>query len=409
MNRAITYIILLLALIIVSCKGSKLRSHYSGFVVDEVGVPILGVLVREDLLAGNSDTTDSVGYFNIERTNNSLCNLIFSKKAYQTDTVEMVWMMHGEKEVYSDLITQKSSKWVMRDVVYRDSTLNWSDKLRFFGNDSIEMRRDERVMYTQYLNRRKGEITYRYYDYSGTVEREVYNIDMEIGQLHFRDYHNYSNDINENVGYISTFDSIPNPINDDWSKYTYTSVIKEIRGDRLLSETYLLWPSYEDCIAARNGEYIIKQEYYKDANYAYQITKYTDGGTINWLYYSNGQLYQHWENKDINAGIFSTFLVSYDSLGHKIEERKWKHSFPEWGSSYNDTFLVETTRTYYQNGNLKSLTKMKSFCQSDGYRCGTWIYYDEQGKILKTEKYGDCNNFKLEEKYADTNFSEDKE
>ncbi|WP_159461409.1 hypothetical protein [Dysgonomonas massiliensis] len=49
---------------------------------------------------------------------------------------------------------------------------------------------------------------------------------------------------------------------------------------------------------------------------------------------------------------------------------------------------------------------MKSFAESDSYRCETWIYYDEKGRIPKTEKYGNCYNFELEDKYADYHFNE---
>lgn len=398
--------IILLALLILSCKGSQLRDHYSGIVVDETGEPISGVLVREDLLTGCNDTTNSAGYFKIKRTGNSLPDLIFSKKGYQTDTVETVWLMHGEKEMYSDLLTTDSSKWMMRQIICRDSILNWSDKLRFFDNDSIEMRRDGRLMYTQYLNRGRGDVIYRYYDYHGAVAREVYNLVMEVGQIHFRDYHKYDGDSVENIGYLSAVDSIPNPLDEDWSEYRYVSVVKVTRGEELLSETYLSWLSSDDCIAGRNDDYIVRKEYDRE-DHSYHITRYTDVGTINRLYYPNGQLNKHWVNEALYGGTFSTLYASYDSVGHKTEEINWEHMFPEWGSGYNDTFSVGTIRKYYPNGRLKSLTNMKSFCESDSYRCGTWVYYDEEGKVLKTEKYGDCYNFKLEEKYCDANFAEE--
>ena len=392
-------VIILLTLITVSCKYSKLQNHYSGFVVDETGKPISGVLVCENLLTGNSDTTNNAGYFKIKRTDNSLCDLIFAKKGYRTDAVAMVWLMHGEKSMYSDFITKNSSKWVMREIVYRDSTLNWSDKLHFFDNDSIEMRRDGRLMYTQYLNCGKGEIIYRYYDYHGNVEREVYSIDMEMGQLHFKDYNQYVSESIDPKGYLSAVDSMPDLLKDDLGEYWRIGVIKAMEGKELLSEKYILWQSVEDCIAGQNDDYIGKKVYNNDNSY--EIEKYTDNGIAYWHYYPNGQLNSHWINKSLYGGIFSTFSVSYDSLGRKIEEINWEHSFPEWGVSYNHTFSVETIRKYYQNGKLKSLTKLKSFCEGEGYRCGTWTYYNEQGKVLKTEKYGDCNSFELEEKWID--------
>ena len=392
------------ALMIVSC-GDKLQDHYSGFVINEAGEPISGVSIREDLPAGNNDTTDYAGYFKIRRNDNVLCNLIFSKKGYRTDTVKMVWLMHGEKEMHSDLITKDSAKWAMREIVCRDSTLNWSDKIRFFDNDSIEMRRDERLMYTQYLNCGKDEITYRYYDYHGAVEREVYNIGMKMGPVHFRDYHYYDVDSVENRAYLTVFDSVPELLRGDWGEYWRIGIIKETVGERLLSKKYILWRSSENCIAGQHEESIGTKTYYNDGNY--EIEKYTDDGVMYWDYYPNGQLKGHWINKGLYGGNFSTYSVNYDSLGHKTEETNWEHLYPKWGTSYNDTFSVATTRKYYKNGKLKSLTKTKSFSESESYRCGTWIYYDEQGKVIKTEKYGNCYNFQLEEKYNEINFSEE--
>ena len=292
--------------------------------------------------------------------------------------------------------------------VFRDSTLNGSDKLHFFDNDSIEMRRDGRLMYTQYLNRRKGEIIYRYYDYHGPVQREVYSMDMDmaIGQLHFRYYNPYVSESIENKGYLSAADSIPDLLKEDLGEYWRIGVIKAVQNNELLSERYILWRSSEDCIAGQNEDYIGEKQYYDDNSY--EIEKYTDSGTDYWHYYPNGQLKEHWINEGLYGATFSTFFVSYDSLGYKTKEINWEHSFPEWGISYNHTFSVETTQKYYQSGKLKSLTKKKSFCEQDSYRCGTWVYYDEQGKVQKTETYGDCYSFELEEKYNEVNYEDEK-
>ncbi len=397
-----------LVLLVASCKNSKLRDHYSGFVVDEAGVPISGVWVRACFSVENSDTTNHIGYFKIKRADNTLEDLIFSKKDYRTDTVDMVWLVQGEKEIYSDLITSDSGKWVMRKKVYRDSLLNSSDKLRIYENDSIEMRRDERIFYTQYLNRPKGEVIYRHYEYDGTPGREVYSTDRKVGQIHFRDFNRHDSDEVENIGYVSIADSIPNPLNEDWSQYKYISVIKSVRGGQLLSEAYLIWNDRESYVMGKYGEIVLRKTYY-DKDGSYNITRYTDEGTISCDYHPNGQLSYYGVHKSLYGATFSTFYVRYDSLGHKTERVDWEHLYPEWGNSYNDTFSVATTREYYLNGKLKSLTKIKSFAESESYRCGTWIYYDEKGKILKTEKYGNCYNFKLEEKYADYNFHEEEE
>lgn len=395
---------LLILLLLTSCS-SKVREYYSGIITDETGAPIQGVLIREDLLTGNNGTTDSTGYFKIKRTHNTLPDLILSKKGYRTDTVRMVWLMHGEKEMYSDFLTKSSSKRVMYEIIYKDSTLNWSDKLRYFDNDSIEMSRDGRLMYTQYLNRGKGEIIYRYYNF-GETTREVYNIDTELNEIHFRAYNGYDRDSVEYTGYVSSSDSVPDLLKDNWGDYFCVGVIKKKKGGELLSESYHLWRSFEHFVKGKDEDAIGEKTSYRHDN-GYEITKYTDEGRIYWDYYPNGQLKRHGDVKWIYGGMFSTFLVSFDSLGHKKEEINWEHLYPEWGESYNHTFIIEITREYYPNGRLKFLMKTKAFSQSDGYRCGTWVYYDKQGKVVKKEKYGDCYNFELEDKYFEGNFEKE--
>lgn len=405
-NRLISSMIFLCTLIIVSCTGTKLRDHYSGFVVDDTGAPIAGVSVREDRDEGHSHTTDSAGFFKIERPGKSVSDLIFSKNGYRTDTVDMVWTMHGEKLAYSGFVTKGTAKWEMREIVYRDSVLNWSDKLRFFDNDSIEMHRDERLIYTQYLNRRIGEIIYRHWNYNGKVEREVYSIDMtKTDQIHFRDYFNYFSDSTSQKGYLTVLDSIPDLLKTNLGDYFRIGVIKQMKGKQLFSEKYIVWRSAENCVEGQFEDFIGTKQYY-DTNYV-NIEKYTSDGNLSWYFYPNGKLKSHWISKHVYGSIFSSYSVNYDSLGNKTKEKKWQHLFPEGGSSYNDTFLVETTQNYYKNGKLKSVTKHKSFCESDSYRCGTWLYYNERGNVTKTEKYGDCYNFKLEEKYMEFDYSEE--
>ena len=389
---------------VLSCQNSKVRDCYAGFVVDEMGMPISGVsITRDGLIAENRDTTDLKGYFSIKRTDNFLFDLIFSKKGYQTDTVRMVWLMHGEKEMYSDLVTSDTSRWIMREVVYRDSIMNTSDKLRIYENDSIEMYRDEKLLYTQYLNRDQSEVVYRHYNYIGQPERVVYATNMEIGQLHFRDLQ--TSEEYESIGYLSTSDSIPSPENEDWSKYKYVSVVKSQKNGILYAEEYIAWESLEDWIVARDGEQFVSKKYNNDSN-EYEIEKWTGDSIVYSSYYANGQLKTYFVNQSLYGGIFTTFYVSYDSLGHTIEKTNYEFRYPECGKSYNDTFIVATTQEYYPNGRLKFKKKIKSYAESDDYRCGVWIQYSEEGKILNTIKYGDCYNLILEDEYNDHNLSE---
>lgn len=103
-----------------SVCSAKVNSYYSGFVVDEAGAPISGVVVCKYYGAANSDineeycdTTDERGYFYVGRKKESLPDLVFSKHGYVTDTVPVVWMMHGEKVVYSLVVTSDTAKVVM--------------------------------------------------------------------------------------------------------------------------------------------------------------------------------------------------------------------------------------------------------------------------------------------------------
>lgn len=116
-------------------------------------------------------------------------------------------------------------------------------------------------------------------------------------------------------------------------------------------------------------------------------------------YYTNGQLRSYHIQGDMYAGGVGLEYLKYDSLGNKVEHVTFEHLYPEWGQSYNDTFSISTIKEYYPNGKMKSIKKEKAFAQSEGYKCGKWIYYDNKGNIIRTETYGDCYNFELEEEY----------
>ncbi|NDV94730.1 hypothetical protein D0T84_07330 [Dysgonomonas sp. 521] len=116
-------------------------------------------------------------------------------------------------------------------------------------------------------------------------------------------------------------------------------------------------------------------------------------------YYTNGQLKSYHIQGDMYAGGVGLEYLKYDSLGNKVEHATFEHLYPEWGQSYNDTFSISTIKEYYPNGKMKSIKKEKAFAQSEGYKCGKWIYYDNKGNITRTETYGDCYNFELEEEF----------
>ncbi|MDR2921621.1 MAG: carboxypeptidase-like regulatory domain-containing protein [Tannerella sp.] len=104
---------IIISTLLTSCHTAKTHDYYSGFVVDEAGNAISGVSVCEDLFIENNTLTDENGYFKFKRTENWIPNLIFSKAGFKTDTISMVWLMHGEKEMYSSIVTTDSSSIVL--------------------------------------------------------------------------------------------------------------------------------------------------------------------------------------------------------------------------------------------------------------------------------------------------------
>lgn len=401
MNKIHLKNIFLLVLILISYQCSKLKDNYSGFIFDENGKPLTGVLIRACESSGSKTFTDSSGFFKLKKSGDFFCDLILTKKGYQTDTIKTVWIQHGEKEMFSNFITEENSRWIMNRIVIRDSLLNSSDKKRFYDKDSVEMYRDNRLMYTQYLNTKTAEINYRYYDFDGKIKREVFNINIKKDLIHFQDFN--QNTKEKNYAYLISFDSIPDLIKHDFGNYVQFGKLKQTQENVLLSETYFLWRTTSDFLEGNNEEIIGKKIFNKDEN-SYEIIKFTDDGQIQSLYDSAGKLKEYWVLKYLYGGLFPIFSVIYDSQENKLEEKNWENLYPKSGTSYNDVFSILTTQNFYKNGKIKSISKMKSYTESGEFRCGTWIYYNEKGKIQKTVNYGDCYNFKLEEENDDTLF-----
>ncbi len=93
-----------------SCRSIHIHDYYAGFVVDQLGNPVDSVMVKEDWGERSNITySDKKGYFRMNRLENCLPDLIFSKEGYQSDTVRMAWIQHGEVAMYSPLPTSASS------------------------------------------------------------------------------------------------------------------------------------------------------------------------------------------------------------------------------------------------------------------------------------------------------------
>jgi hypothetical protein len=96
----------------------KKNDYYSGVVVDESGRPVENALVRE-FIADSSyarQVTDNNGYFEFKRSESILPDMIISKNGFITDTIPLVYSVHGEYLEYSSMILKDSSKFTLQRV-----------------------------------------------------------------------------------------------------------------------------------------------------------------------------------------------------------------------------------------------------------------------------------------------------
>ena len=107
-------------------------------------------------------------------------------------------------------------------------------------------------------------------------------------------------------------------------------------------------------------------------------------------YYKNGKVKEHgyqgiFEAQGIPVGV----CAEYDSLGNLNRTKNYIYLAQK---DDNDIFTYIIESEYYDNGNPKWEKKYTNhvFCDfPEEYKepIGTWQYYDENGKLIKTEKY----------------------
>jgi hypothetical protein len=110
-----TVIVFLCLLTIAGC-AETVRDYYSGIVTDESGRPVQDALVKEEgpMAYPHEQLTDKNGYFKFERTRGVLPNIIISKVGYVSDTIRLVYSMHGERLEHSPMISADSTLLILR-------------------------------------------------------------------------------------------------------------------------------------------------------------------------------------------------------------------------------------------------------------------------------------------------------
>jgi hypothetical protein len=88
-------------------------------------------------------------------------------------------------------------------------------------------------------------------------------------------------------------------------------------------------------------------------------------------------------------------FIECDSLGRKTKEHQYEYKVSETGTSHR-RFEVETVTEYYADGKIKQIKKHKCFYECEGSPCGEWMYYNEKGEKIRTERHNPCCNFLID-------------
>jgi len=110
------FFICILCFILFGCNNAN--DHYAGYVVDEAGQPLQGAMVREYSSDGRNIVTDNKGFFKLEREKGIICNLIFEKKGYKSDTVLTFRIIDNDNTEYCSTLTSDTTKIILYKIDY---------------------------------------------------------------------------------------------------------------------------------------------------------------------------------------------------------------------------------------------------------------------------------------------------
>jgi len=113
--KAINVILIILTTSFSACS-IHFNDYYSGIIIDEFGLPIEGVSIKENSIDVDlkRSITDKNGFFKMNRSEVGLPKIIISRVGFISDTIPIMWSQHGEIMEYSTLIKTDSTKLVLR-------------------------------------------------------------------------------------------------------------------------------------------------------------------------------------------------------------------------------------------------------------------------------------------------------
>ncbi|MDQ3111550.1 MAG: hypothetical protein M3R17_16810 [Bacteroidota bacterium] len=115
-------------------------------------------------------------------------------------------------------------------------------------------------------------------------------------------------------------------------------------------------------------------------------------------YYSNGKLKRvSRQGVEFGCGMRVGKELNYDSLGNLVTEIIYDNYLPKDAGGCHETYTVISTTEYYSNKSIK-LHKQEETAYEAGQECpcGMWEFYDKNGKLVRKEKFGSCNDAMME-------------
>jgi antitoxin component YwqK of YwqJK toxin-antitoxin module len=157
----------------------------------------------------------------------------------------------------------------------------------------------------------------------------------------------------------------------------FLQITREPKGELVNGKKQGEWKTFY-----LNGKRQAVAHYNNDTLQGQLITYYPNGNRQAKGYYNKGvqvdSLLRYFENGKLSSAEFN------DSLGLGQGVFKIYHTNGKLGQlgKMKNGLLDDTSRTYFESGRLKAIQ-----IYMDKHKSGRWLYYNEAGKLVKTELY----------------------